>query len=78
VAENEEITIEFSKGTVKSNVRGNLAYAINPGSDLRGWTLIPGDNKIAAFMTDDVGAKMRISYVPRHWSADATAKVETL
>lgn len=78
VAENEEVLIDFPKGTVESNVRGNLAYSINPGSDLRAWTLIPGNNKIAAFMTDDVGAKMRISYVPRHWSADATARNESL
>jgi len=78
VVENEEITIDFAKGTVKSNVRGNLAYSIEPGSDLRAWTLIPGNNKIAAFMTDDVSANMQISYVPRHWSVDATARVENL
>ena len=78
VAENEEITIDFSKGRVESNVRGDLAYSIEPGSDLQAWTLMPGDNKIAVFMTDDVDAKMRISYVPRHWSADATVRVEGL
>lgn len=78
LAENEELLIDFSQGTVKSNVRGNLAYAINPGSDLRAWTLIPGDNKISVLMVADIDAAMQISYVPRHWSADATARVEGL
>jgi len=78
IADSEEITIDFSKGTMVSNVRGNLAYAIEPGSDLRAWTLIPGENKIAVFMRDDVGARMNIYHTPRHWSADATARVEGL
>ncbi len=74
LAENEELMIDFGQGTVESNVRGNLAFAIIPGSDLRAWTLIPDENRIAVFMVDDVGATVRISYVPRHWSVDATAK----
>lgn len=78
VAEDEEITIDFSQGTVTSNTRGNLAYAINPGSDLRAWTLIPGENKISMLMTADVNASAYISYQPRHWSADATSRVESL
>jgi len=78
IAQNEEVIIDFSQGTVMSNVRGNLAYAINPGSDLRAWTLVPGDNKIAVLMTEDVAATLYISYVPRHWSVDATARVEEL
>jgi len=78
IAQYEEVTIEFAQGTIQSNTRGDLAYAINPGSDFRAWTLIPGENKIAVLMTDDVDAEMYISYVPRHWSADATARTEEL
>ncbi len=78
IAENEEVLIDFAHGTIESNVRGSLAYAINPGSDLRAWTLLPGENKIAMLMTDDVNAVARISYAPRHWSADATARTEEL
>lgn len=78
ISEDENIIIDFSQGTVISNVQGNLAYAIDPGSDLRAWTLIPGNNKIAILMVDDVAATAYISYVPRHWSADATAIVEDL
>lgn len=78
VSEDEEITVDFSQGTVESNTRGNLAYTINPGSDLRAWTLIPGDNKVAVLMVEDVAATAHISYVPRHWSADATTVTEGL
>lgn len=78
IDENENITIDFGQGTVTSNIRGNLAYAISPGSDLRAWTLVPGDNKIAMLMTADVEGKAYLSYVPRHWSADSTARNESL
>jgi hypothetical protein len=78
IAEDEEITIDFSQGMVTSNIRGNLAWTVNPGSDLRAWTLIPGENKIALLMTDDVAATAYLSYIPRHWSADSTAIAESL
>lgn len=78
IAENEEITIDFSQGTVLSNTRGNIVYSINPGSDLRAWTLIPGNNKIALLMTNDVAATAHISYIPRHWSADHTVLAKEL
>lgn len=74
---NEEITIDFGATTITSSVRGNLYYSILPGSDFHDFTLIPGDNKIAAFMVNDVGAKMQMRYVPMHWSADATQRGET-
>lgn len=78
VAENEELMIDFSQGTVISNTRGNLAYAINPGSDLRAWNLVPGENKLAVLMTNDVDATVHISYTPRHWSVDHTVLAESL
>ena len=70
----EEIFIDFAKGTIKSNIRGNLLWAMSQGSDFRAFTLLPGRNTISAMMLDDVGALMQISYVPTHWSADATGK----
>jgi len=36
--------------------------------------LLPGDNRIAALMVNDTDAKLYLNYVPRHWSADATAR----
>lgn len=78
IAVNEEVTIDFSQGTVMSNVRGNLAWAINPGSDLRAWTLVPGENRISMLMTDDVAASAHLYYTPRHWSADSSPRVESL
>ena len=78
VVENEEVVIDFANGTVQSNVRGDLAYQIFPGSDFRAWTLAPGDNKISILMTQDKDASIHISYIPRHWSVDATAEPKSL
>lgn len=78
ISDNEEIFIDFGQGTVESNIRGNLAYAVNPGSDFRAWTLAPGENKISLLMTADVAATAHLSYTPQHWSADATARNEAL
>ena len=77
IAENEEITIDFAQGRIDSNVRGDIAYTVIPGSDMRAWTLIPGENKIASLMVDDVLATVHIYYTPRHWSVDATARIES-
>jgi len=74
----EEVFIDFGLGTVESAVRGNLAYAIHPGSDFRAWKLSPGDNDIAVLVTDDTDAVMQISYIPRHWSVDASPAIEEL
>lgn len=74
----EEVFIDFGAATVQSNIRGNLSYTIQQGSDFRGFTLLPGVNKIASFMDNDVVAYMQISYVPAHWSVDATAIAEVL
>lgn len=73
----EEIMIDCAHGTAISTVRGNLAFAILPGSDFRSWKLLPGDNEIAALMENNLSSKMQISYVPRHWSADATQRVDS-
>lgn len=76
ILQNEEVFIDFSKGTIFSTVRGNLAYAIGPGSDIRSWKLIPDDNVISVLMTDDTGATIHIYHAPLLWSADNTAITE--
>lgn len=73
----EEVFIDFGAGTIKSTVRGSLYYGILPGSDFASFTLIPGVNKIATLMVNDVGASMVMGYTPTHWSADATQQGET-
>jgi len=78
VLADEEVFIDFGKGSVESTVRGNLSYAIQSGSDLRAWTLIPGVNVISALVSEDIGGVMQISYSPRFWSADSTVAVEEI
>jgi len=77
VLEDEEIFIDFGAGKFYSTIRGDLYYAVIPGGDLHSFTLIPGENKIAAFMHDDVNAVMRMSYVPVHWGVDGTMRGDT-
>lgn len=72
----EEVIFEFATGKVTSNARGDISYALMPGSDLHAWTLIPGDNIISALMINDMSAIMNIYYAPRHWSADSMADEE--
>lgn len=76
ILQNEEVTIKFSEGRIDSTVRGDLSYALLPGSDMRNFQILPGNNVIAAFMTDDTAAKMQLYYEPRHWGADATEEGE--
>lgn len=71
VLNGEEIFIDFDAGQIFSTQRGNLFHSILPGSDFNAFTLAPGENRIACFMTNDVGAQIQISYQPTHWSADA-------
>jgi len=72
ILQNEEVLIKFAEGKMESTVRGDLSYALLPGSDMRNFQILPGNNVIAAFMTDDVAAQMQLYYEPRHWGADAT------
>jgi len=74
----EEVFIDFGKLKMYSTVRGDLSYSILPGSDFADFSLIPGYNKIACFINDDVLAVAQISYQPQHWSADATVNAEAL
>jgi len=72
----EEIFIDFEKGTIESTVRGDLSYGLQFGSDYSKLTLIPGENKIAVFISDGVGSVVRIYFTPKHWSTDRTKSGE--
>ena len=74
IASSEEVIIDFSSGTVTSNTRGNIINEIISGSDFGNFTLVPGQNKLCCFMTNDVNSNMVIYYTPRHWSADAVVR----
>lgn len=78
IAANEEVTIEFGTGIIQSSIRANLAYSVQIASDIRSWSLLPGNNVLSVFMPSDTGAVMQIGYAPRFWSADSTALAETL
>lgn len=67
----EEMFIDFARATIGSNVRDGVYYGILPISDLNDFTLIPGNNIIAAMMTNDVAGSISIGFQPLHWSADA-------
>jgi phage-related protein len=70
----EEVFIDCSTGKALSSIRGDVSYAILPGSDMRAWKLIPGENKIACLVLSDVGASVQVSFATRHLSADATER----
>lgn len=78
ILSSEEVTFDFERGKIFSALRGDLSYTILPGSDFHAFQLVPGENKIACFMVDDVGAIMQIAYTPSHWSVDATARGDEL
>lgn len=66
----EEITIDTATGTITSPLR-DVSYALLSGSDFHSFVLSPGDNQIACFMYNDVGAVMSVQFPVLHWSTDA-------
>ena len=74
ITDNEEVFIDFGSGRFYSTVRGDLFHTLLAGSDFHAFTLIPGENKIACFMHDDVNATMTMYYTPTHWAADSTQR----
>lgn len=75
----EILTIDFAQAKVIGSIRGDItAYAVLPGSDLRAFNLVPGENKVAAFTTNETGLRLYISYIPCHWSMDAVKTPEPL
>jgi len=77
VLEDEEVFMDFGAGKFYSTIRGDLFFSVLPGSDFHAFTLLPGENKIAAFMRNDTNAVMRMYYIPTHWSVDSTVHGET-
>ena len=78
ILDDEEIFMDFGRGTIKSTVRGNLTDTILKTSSFRDFTLLPGDNKIATYMLNDVASYMQLTYIPTHWGADYTEVSEEL
>jgi hypothetical protein len=78
IQDEEEVFIDFGKRKIESTVRGSLLWSLLAPSDFASFALLPGDNVIAAFMMNDVNTIMQMSYVPAHWSMDATVKPEAL
>lgn len=74
----EEVFIDLGTKTIKSLVRGNLSYTLLNGSNFGSFSLIPGENKLAVFMVNDVNAEVHIYNQPQHWSADASETPEAL
>ena len=75
---NEEVFLDFSKSIFYSTIRGSLLSTLMKSSDFGTFSLLPGENRLSCFMTNDVSAQMTIQFTPRHWSADATQNVESL
>lgn len=69
---NEEVFLDFGRGTIRSTVRGDLSETILRSSEFRDFSLLPGENKIGALMLNDVSSYMQISHTPTHWSVDST------
>lgn len=72
----EIVTIDFGGATITSTTRGDITGKLLPIGSLRDFYLTPGENKIGAFMTDDIGGTMYLAWTPQHWSADAVAAGE--
>lgn len=74
----EEVFIDFARGKIYSTARGDLLYTILPGSEIRLINLLPGQNKFAVLITNDVGAVTQLGFVPCDWSADAVVNAKDL
>ena len=78
IAVNEEVEFDFGKGTITSNVRGNVLYSISPGSEVRSILLYPKDNEFGILVLNDINAVAQLRWTPRHWSVDAVVAAKAL
>lgn len=64
----EIVTLDLSPGvkSVRSNLFGNIAHKVTPGSNVAAWCLMPGNNTIAVYSAGTIQATWRA----RYWSAD--------
>ncbi len=74
----ETVTIDFARGKIESDTRGDLNYTLLSGSEIRSIYLLPGENTISVLMTDDVDATMQLRWEPLDWSADAIIEADDL
>lgn len=78
VLSGEEVFVDFARGTIESTSRGSLLYSILSGSEIRSINLLPGDNSLGIYITDDVSCIAQIQYTPQHWSVDAVVDAEAM
>lgn len=78
VFDDEEIFFDFARGKVTSTVRGDVSYAILPGSEIRSIYCLPGENTFSVLVTNDVNGIMQLRLQPQHWSADAVVDADEL
>lgn len=74
----ETVTIDFARGKIESDTRGDLTYTLLSGSEIRSIYLLPGENTISVLMNNDVGASMQLRWEPLDWSADSIVEAESL
>lgn len=75
---NEEVQIDFARGTITSKARGDLLYSVLSGSEIRSIYLLPGANPISILITDDVTAIAQLRWTPQDWSSDSVVDAEAL
>ena len=73
LGDGEELVINTETQEITSSFSGKDFTGLLSNSDLESMLLYPGENKIAFFMTDDVGAVANVIFTPRHHSVDGTA-----
>ena len=78
VYENENVTIDFGRGIIESSTRGSLMQYVLSGSEFRGMSLVPGENKITILSSDTVNSAVSMLYTPTHYSTDAVKNAEAL
>jgi len=69
-------SVSSNRGTIyfTSGARGQIYDAVLPGSDFSTWSIAPGSNTIAAFISGTTtGIVMMASWIPTHWSIDGTS-----
>jgi phage-related protein len=74
----ETVTIDFARGKIESDTRGDLNYTLLSGSEIRSIYLLPGENTISVLMNDDVNASMQLRWEPLDWSSDSIVDAESL
>lgn len=68
------LTLEPGNFSIISSTKGDISWAILPGSDISSFTLEPGTNRIEVFAIEPTAAATVTAYWDnKHWSIDAGA-----